>query len=66
MQKEKEVTQLQAELERLNSQISNNARDAVGYVDSLCWTVVYTSDLGSASKERTRKGEASLASRRDE
>jgi hypothetical protein len=28
MQKEKEVTQLQAELERLNSQISNNARDA--------------------------------------
>jgi hypothetical protein len=32
MQKEKEVTQLQAELERLKSQISSNARDAVGYV----------------------------------
>ncbi|KAG1763151.1 armadillo-type protein [Suillus occidentalis] len=30
VQKEKEVTQLQGELERLNSQISNNARDAVG------------------------------------
>ncbi|KAG1806317.1 armadillo-type protein [Suillus plorans] len=34
MQKEKEVTQLQAELERLNSQISNNAHDVVGYVNS--------------------------------
>jgi len=29
VQKEREVTQLQAELDRLNYQISNNARDAV-------------------------------------
>jgi diaphanous 1 len=31
VQKEREVTQLQAELGRLNSQISNNMRDAVSY-----------------------------------
>jgi hypothetical protein len=31
VQKEKEVTQLQAELDRLNCQISNYARDAVSY-----------------------------------
>lgn len=55
VQKEKEVTQLQAELDRLSCRISNNARDAVSMENNFAEQLFkYLTQEEQARKERER------------